>query len=353
MVGIVTNRDLRFETDFLRPISEVMTKDKLVTAPPGTSLEGAKVLLREHRIEKLLVVDEERYLCGLITIKDIEKTRRYPSACKDDLGRLRVGAAVSVSGDLDERLEKLAAAGVDVITVDSAHGHSKGVIEATKKISSEYSEIELIAGNVATAKGAKSLLDVGASAIKVGMGPGSICTTRIVSGVGVPQFTAIREVSEVLEGSEVCLIADGGIRFSGDIVKALAAGADSVMIGSLFAGTEESPGDTVLYQGRSYKAYRGMGALGAMKKGSSDRYFQGDQTDVSKLVPEGIEGRVPFKGSLSSFHLSADRWSARRHGLLRRAKSIGTQKKFGVPPRDSGRFGRKSRAQCDDHRGSA
>jgi len=300
VVGIVTNRDLRFETDFARPIREVMTGKNLVTVAPGTSLEQAKGKLHEHRIEKLLVVDQEGILRGLITIKDIEKSRKFPLACKDPLGRLRVGAAVGVSADLDERLELLVRAGVDVLTVDSAHGHSKGVLEAVKRIKREYAGVQLIAGNVATAEGTKALVDAGADAVKVGIGPGSICTTRIISGVGVPQITAIRDAAAVLRGTKVKLIADGGVKFSGDIVKALAAGADAVMIGSLLAGTAESPGETILYQGRSYKLYRGMGSIGAMKKGSKDRYFQGDESEAGKLVPEGIEGRVPYKGTLAA-----------------------------------------------------
>jgi IMP dehydrogenase len=300
LVGIVTNRDLRFETNFSRSISEVMTREGLVTAPPGTSLEEAKVLLHKHRIEKLLVVDSDRKLCGLITIKDIEKMKRYPNACKDQHGRLRVGAALGVGKDFEQRLELLAQASVDVVTIDSAHGHSRGVIECVKEIKKLHPDLSIVAGNIATAEGAKALVDVGADSVKVGMGPGSICTTRIISGVGVPQISAVMEVAEALEGSGAKIIADGGIKFSGDIVKALAAGADAVMIGSLFAGTEESPGETVLYQGRSYKLYRGMGSVGAMKRGSKDRYFQGHQDQNSKLVPEGIEGRVPYKGSLSS-----------------------------------------------------
>ena len=300
VAGIITNRDIRFETDFERPIKEVMTKKNIITVPPGTNLEEATKVLHEHRIEKVLVVDKSKKLCGLITIKDIEKTKKYPNAAKDELGRLRTGAAVGVSKDLDERLERLVAAGVDVIVVDSAHGHSKGVIEAVKYIRKGYPGISLVAGNVATFNGAKDLASAGADAVKVGIGPGSICTTRVVSGVGVPQITAVSEASKALRGSGVKIIADGGIKYSGDIVKAIAAGADVVMIGSLFAGTEESPGSTVLYQGRSYKMYRGMGSIGAMKKGSKDRYFQAEQSDGGKLVPEGIEGRVPFKGSLSS-----------------------------------------------------
>lgn len=300
VVGIVTNRDLRFETNFGRPIREVMTSENLVTTRPGTSLEQAKILLHEHRIEKLLVVDEQGLLRGLITIKDIEKSKRFPNACKDDLGRLRVSAAVGVGGDLEERAELLVRAGVDLLTLDSAHGHSLGILEALRYLKRTYPKVPVVAGNVATGEGARALADAGADAVKVGMGPGSICTTRIISGVGVPQITAITEAARALKDSGATLIADGGIKFSGDIVKALAAGADVVMIGSLFAGTTESPGETVLYQGRSYKLYRGMGSLGAMKRGSKDRYFQGDETEGSKLVPEGIEGRVPYKGSLSS-----------------------------------------------------
>jgi len=300
IAGIITNRDIRFETNFQRPISEVMTKDGLVTVPPGTKLEEAKKTLHEHRIEKLLVVDENRKLCGLITIKDIEKTRKYPAASKDELGRLRVGAAVGVSADLEDRLERLIAAGVDVIVLDSAHGHSKGVLDAVKKCRAQSSNLQILAGNVATYEGAMALAKAGANAVKVGIGPGSICTTRVISGVGVPQITAITDAARAVKGGEVKIVADGGVKYSGDIVKALAAGADTVMIGSLFAGTDESPGTTVLYQGRSYKMYRGMGSIGAMKKGSKDRYFQGDQEEAGKLVPEGIEGRVPFKGSLAS-----------------------------------------------------
>jgi IMP dehydrogenase len=299
IAGILTNRDLRFETDFTKLVSLVMTKENLVTVKPGTSIEEAKILLHKHRIEKLLVVDDTRKLRGLITIKDIEKSKKYPLASKDKHGRLLVGAALGVGPDFEERYEKLVSAGVDILTLDSAHGHSKGILECIKKIKAK-SDIPLIAGNVATAQGAKALADAGVDAVKVGMGPGSICTTRIVSGVGVPQISAVMESASALSGSNVKIIADGGIKFSGDVVKALAAGADAVMIGSLFAGTEESPGDTVLFQGRSYKIYRGMGSVGAMKLGSKDRYGQAGENDASKLVPEGIEGRVPYKGSLSS-----------------------------------------------------
>ncbi len=300
VAGILTNRDLRFETNSDKLIGELMTKDNLVTVPSGTNMEEAKVLLHKHRIEKLLVVDENRKLQGLITIKDLEKTKRYPNACKDQHGRLRVGAAVGVSADFEERIERLVIAGVDVIGIDSAHGHSKGVIDCIKAIKSKYPEIQVVAGNIATEDGALALAKAGADAVKVGIGPGSICTTRIISGVGVPQITAIIEAKKALKGTPVKLIADGGVKYSGDVVKAIAFGADSVMIGSLFAGTEEAPGETILYQGRSYKLYRGMGSVGAMKMGSKDRYGQGSVKDASKLVPEGIEGRVPYKGSLSN-----------------------------------------------------
>lgn len=300
VVGIVTNRDLRFATNYSCPISDVMTSKNLVTVPPGTNLEDAKGLLHKHRIEKLLVVDNRGKLAGLITIKDIEKAKRFPHACKDKLGRLRVGAAVGVSGDLEERLERLSAAGADVFTVDSAHGHSLGIIGAVKAVRARCKDVYIIAGNVATGEGAKALMDAGADAVKVGMGPGSICTTRVVAGVGVPQITAIFDAARAIRGSGGKVIADGGIKFSGDVVKAIAAGADAVMIGSLFAGTAETPGETILYHGRSYKQYRGMGSVGAMKKGSKDRYFQPDVEDAEKLVPEGIEGRVPYKGSVSA-----------------------------------------------------
>jgi len=299
LVGILTNRDLRFETRLDQPISNVMTKDKLVTVPPGTTLEEAKKHLHEHRIEKLLVVDDKGALKGLITIKDIEKVRKYPNACKDDIGRLRVGAAVGVGPDREERVAALVAAGVDVIVIDTAHGHSQGVIDAVADTRRQYPDLQLIAGNIATGEAAEALIKAGVNAVKVGIGPGSICTTRVVAGVGVPQITAIGNVSRVTRKHGIPLIADGGIKYSGEIAKAIAAGADVVMIGSLFAGTEESPGETILYQGRTYKAYRGMGSLGAMKQGSKDRYFQGDVDSDVKLVPEGIEGRVPYRGSLS------------------------------------------------------
>ncbi len=300
LLGILTNRDLRFETRLDQPIAAVMTKENLVTAPVGITLEESKKLLHKNRIEKLLVVDEHNNLKGLITIKDIEKTIKYPNACKDNLGRLRVGAAVGVSADREARVEGLLRAGVDVIVIDTAHGHTRAVVEAIRDIKRIFPNGQLIAGNVATAEGAEALAKAGADAVKVGVGPGSICTTRVIAGVGVPQITAIQECARMTQRYDLPLIADGGIKFSGDITKALAAGADSVMIGSLFAGTDESPGEMVLYQGRSYKIYRGMGSIEAMKSGSRDRYYQDDVEADIKLVPEGIEGRVPYKGPLSS-----------------------------------------------------
>ena len=300
LVGIITNRDLRFETNLDQKVAEVMTKENLVTASEGITLEESKVLLHKNRIEKLLVVNDAGDLLGLITIKDIMKIKKYPNACKDNLGRLRVGAAVGVGPDRDARVEALVNAGVDVIAVDSAHGHAQAVVDSVPAIKRQFPEIELIAGNVATAEGAKTLAEAGADAIKVGVGPGSICTTRVVAGVGVPQITAVTECARVAKDYQVPIIADGGVKYSGDVVKALAAGAHSVMIGSIFAGTDESPGEMILYQGRSYKVYRGMGSLGAMKEGARDRYFQDDIEEDAKLVPEGIEGRVPYKGPLSS-----------------------------------------------------
>jgi IMP dehydrogenase len=298
LVGILTNRDLRFEKRLERPVSEVMTKDHLVTVRPGVGLDEAKELLHQHRIEKLLVVDDEFRLKGLITVKDIEKKIQYPNACKDERGRLRVGAAVGVA-DWEERVESLVRAGVDLIAVDTAHGHSKNVIEVVGSIRRRYPDLDLSGGNVATDEGTTALIQAGVNVVKVGVGPGSICTTRIVSGVGVPQITAIGSCAKAAARHNVPIIADGGIKYSGDITKALAAGANSVMIGSLFAGTEESPGEMILYQGRTYKSYRGMGSLGAMGQGSRDRYGQADVKDSNKLVPEGIEGQVPYKGSLS------------------------------------------------------
>ena len=300
LVGIITNRDLRFETNLDQKVAEVMTKENLVTASEGITLEESKVLLHKNRIEKLLVVNDKGDLLGLITIKDIMKIKKYPNACKDNLGRLRVGAAVGVGPDRDARVEALVKAGVDVIAVDSAHGHAQAVVDSVPAIKKQFPEIEIIAGNVATAEGAKTLAEAGADCIKVGVGPGSICTTRVVAGVGVPQITAVTECAKVAKEYQVPIIADGGVKYSGDVVKALAAGAHSVMIGSIFAGTDESPGEMILYQGRSYKVYRGMGSLGAMKEGGRDRYFQGDIEEDAKLVPEGIEGRVPYKGPLSS-----------------------------------------------------
>ena len=299
LVGILTNRDLRFERRLDRLVSEVMTKDKLITVKPGVGLDEAKELLHQHRIEKLLVVDDKFELRGLITVKDIEKKIQYPNACKDARGRLRVGAAVGVGADWEERVEALVRAGVDLIAVDTAHGHSKNVLDVVGQIRRRYPDLDLAGGNVATAEGTSALIDAGVNVVKVGVGPGSICTTRIVSGVGVPQITAIGSCAKAAARQNVPIIADGGIKFSGDITKAIAAGAHSVMIGSLFAGTEESPGETILYQGRTYKAYRGMGSIGAMGQGSRDRYGQADVAETNKLVPEGIEGRVPYKGSLS------------------------------------------------------
>jgi IMP dehydrogenase len=297
LVGILTNRDLRFEKNLEQRVEAVMTK-KLVTAREGVTIEDAKVLLHQHRIEKLLVVNEAFELRGLITIKDIEKVQQHPNAAKDKLGRLLCGAAVGVGQDREARIHALLKAGADVITIDTAHGHSRGVIEAVRATKANFRGIELVAGNVATAEATEALCAAGVDAVKVGIGPGSICTTRVVAGVGVPQITAVDECVRAAEKYGVPIISDGGVKYSGDLVKALAAGASSVMIGSLLAGTEEAPGDVILYQGRSYKAYRGMGSLGAMKKGSKDRYFQSDVSDAEKLVPEGIEGRVPYKGSI-------------------------------------------------------
>jgi IMP dehydrogenase len=299
LVGILTNRDLRFETRLDLKVSQVMKRDKLVTAPEGTSLEKAREILHEHRIEKLPVVNKHGELKGLITIKDIEKRIKYPHACKDAHGRLRVGAAVGVGLDAEDRLTQLKKAGVDLVVVDTAHGHAQAVLDTVKMIKKQYPSLDLIAGNIATAEAAKDLLKAGVDAVKVGVGPGSICTTRIVSGSGMPQLTAIADCAKMLEGSGVPIVADGGIKFSGDISKALAAGASAVMLGGLLAGTEESPGETVLYQARTYKVYRGMGSIGAMERGGGDRYGQSGRP-AQKLVPEGIEGRVPYKGQLSA-----------------------------------------------------
>jgi IMP dehydrogenase len=300
LLGILTNRDLRFETDLDLPVSARMTKRNLVTVSVGTTLEEAKEHLKHTRVEKLLVVDKDRFLKGLITIKDIEKVRKYPNACKDSLGRLRVGAAVGPTADMEARVEALMRAGVDVIVIDTAHGHSQGVLDAVRTLKQNFKGIELVAGNIATAEAAEALIKAGADAIKVGIGPGSICTTRVVAGVGVPQITAIANCASIARKFDIPVIADGGVKYSGDLPKAVAAGADIVMIGSLFAGTEESPGDTILYQGRAYKSYRGMGSIGAMKEGSKDRYFQEDVESEVKLVPEGIEGMVQLRGPLSA-----------------------------------------------------
>jgi IMP dehydrogenase len=299
LVGIVTNRDLRFEPDETLPISKLMTSKNLVTTPVGTTLETAERLLQKHKIEKLLVVDKTGKLKGMITFKDIQKKKSFPRACKDSRGRLRVGAGVGVTGDTLERVDALVKAGVDVVIVDTAHGHSKGVIEMIKKIKRNFPDIELIAGNVGTGEATRALISAGVDGVKVGIGPGSICTTRIIAGVGVPQITAVNECAKVAMRSKIPVIADGGIKQTGDIPKAIAAGADSVMIGSLFAGVDESPGEKVLLEGRGYKTYRGMGSLESMKKGSSDRYFQDVEDDIPKLVPEGIEGLVPYKGPLA------------------------------------------------------
>jgi IMP dehydrogenase len=296
LVGIITNRDLRFEKNYDRPIKEVMTTENLVTAPVGTTLSDAKEILRHHKIEKLPLVDENGVLKGLITIKDIEKARQFPNAAKDSHGRLLVGAAVSVSKDMYDRVEALVAAGADVIVVDTAHGHSMGVIQTVKEIRKKYPDIQLVAGNVATGEGTEALIEAGVNAVKVGIGPGSICTTRVVAGIGVPQVTAIYDCATVARKKGIPIIGDGGIKYSGDIVKAIAAGASTVMIGSLLAGTAESPGEIEIYQGRSYKVYRGMGSIGAMKAGGGERYFQ---EETKKLVPEGIEGRVAYRGPLA------------------------------------------------------
>jgi len=299
LVGIITHRDLRFEKRLDRPVSEVMTKDNLVTTKPGVNFEEAKEILHRHRIEKLLVVDNRLQLKGLITVKDIEKKTQYPFACKDDRGRLRAAAAVGVGPDCEARVDALVRAGVDLVAVDTAHGHSKNVLDMVARIRRHYPDLDIAGGNVATEEGAIALIEAGVNTVKVGVGPGSICTTRVISGIGVPQLTAIANCVKVAARHNIPVISDGGIKFSGDITKALAAGAHTVMIGGLFAGTEESPGETILYQGRTYKLYRGMGSVGAMKDGSKDRYGQGDVEEEMKLVPEGIEGQIPYKGSLA------------------------------------------------------
>ncbi|MRX48429.1 IMP dehydrogenase [Pedobacter puniceum] len=298
LVGIITNRDLRFQKDMNRKITEVMTKDNLVTAPEGTTLAQAEIILQDYKIEKLPVINKDGKLSGLITFKDIQKFKNFPKACKDEHGRLRVGAAVGVTPDALDRVKALVKSGVDVIAIDTAHGHSKGVIDKLKEVKAVFPDLQVIAGNVATAEGAKALADAGADAVKVGIGPGSICTTRIIAGVGVPQLYAVYEAAKGLAGTGVPVIADGGIKHTGDIAKAIAAGAGSIMAGSLFAGVEESPGETIIYEGRKFKSYRGMGSVEAMEQGSKDRYFQDVEDDIKKLVPEGIVGRVPYKGTL-------------------------------------------------------
>ncbi|MBL0143938.1 MAG: IMP dehydrogenase [Betaproteobacteria bacterium] len=301
VVGIVTNRDLRFETNLDQPVKNIMTpRDKLVTVKEGASLEEAKALMHRHRLERVLVINGDWQLRGLMTVKDILKSSEHPNACKDQQGRLRVGAAVGVGEGTEERVERLVEAGVDVLVVDTAHGHSQGVLDRVKWVKRQFPQLQVVGGNIATRDGAKALVDHGADGVKVGIGPGSICTTRVVAGVGVPQITAIQNVAAALEGSGIPCIADGGIRFSGDVAKAIAAGASNVMLGSLFAGTEEAPGEIELYQGRSYKSYRGMGSLAAMQKGSSDRYFQEGDMNADKLVPEGVEGRLPYKGPVTA-----------------------------------------------------
>ncbi len=299
LVGIITNRDMRFQKEMATPIERIMTRENLITAPEGITLEKAEVMLQKYKIEKLPIVDKKGKLTGLVTYKDILKKKNKPNACKDEFGRLRVGAAVGVTPDILDRITALKNAGVDVISIDTAHGHSKGVMNAAKVVKRKYPELEITVGNIATGEGAKALAKIGADSVKVGVGPGSICTTRVVAGVGLPQLSAVHAAAKALKGTGVKVIADGGIRFSGDIVKALAAGADSVMIGSLLAGTEEAPGDVIIYEGRRFKSYRGMGSIEAMEDGSKDRYFQDVEDDIKKLVPEGISGRVPFKGLVS------------------------------------------------------
>ena len=351
-VGILTSRDIRFEQNLNQKVAQLMTKE-LVTVPPGVEQDKARELLHKHRIEKLLVVGDDGDLVGLITIKDLLQADRYPDSIKDSLGRLCVGAAIGVGPDRDKRTEALARAGVDVLIIDTAHGHTKGVIDAVRDTKAQYSDIQVVAGNVATADATKALIDAGADAVKVGMGPGSICTTRVVAGIGVPQVTAVMDCARVGRAHGVPIIADGGVKYSGDAVKAIAAGAESVMIGSLFAGTDEAPGELVLYQGRTYKSYRGMGSLGAMREGSSDRYAQADISDVGKLVPEGIEGRVPYRGPLSTVSVPARRRLARRHGVHGQPVDSGASKERGVRPYQPSRTARESRPRCDGDERSA
>lgn len=298
LIGIITNRDMRFIKNMATPVKDIMTKDNVITGKMGISLDDAEGVLQEHKIEKLPIVDDKGQLTGLITYKDILKNTDRPNACKDEFGRLRVGAAVGVTPDIDERIEALMKAGVDVVSIDTAHGHSKGVIDTAKRIKKAFPELDVIVGNVATPEAAKALVEAGADAIKVGVGPGSICTTRIIAGVGMPQLSAVYECAQAIKGSGIPIIADGGVRYSGDVVKAIAGGANIIMIGSLLAGTEEAPGEVILYEGRKFKSYRGMGSVEAMEDGSKDRYFQDAEDDIKKLVPEGIVGRVPFKGSV-------------------------------------------------------
>jgi len=299
LVGIVTNRDLRFEKKMDKPVADVMTSNSLITATAGIDLFKAEAILQQHKIEKLPVVDKDNKLVGLITYRDIIKLKEHPNSCKDSLGRLRVAAAVGITFDTIDRVSALVTAGVDAVIIDTAHGHTKGVVEILRKVKTVYPDLQVVVGNIATAAAAKALVDAGADAVKVGIGPGSICTTRIIAGVGVPQFTAVMTVAEALKGTGVPLIADGGVRYTGDMVKAIAAGASTVMVGSMFAGVEESPGETIIYEGRKFKSYRGMGSIEAMQQGSKDRYFQDMEDDIRKLVPEGISGRVPYKGHLA------------------------------------------------------
>ena len=321
LVGIITNRDLRFQKDMAMPIERIMTKENLITAPDGITLEKAELILQKYKIEKLPIIDKKGKLTGLVTYKDILKKKNKPNACKDEFGRLRAGAAVGVTPDILDRIGALKNAGVDVISIDTAHGHSVYVMDAAKSVKKKYPELNLVVGNIATGEGAKALAKIGADTVKVGVGPGSICTTRVVAGVGLPQLSAVHEASKALKGTGVKVIADGGIRFSGDIVKALAAGADSVMIGSLLAGTEEAPGDVIIYEGRRFKSYRGMGSIEAMEDGSKDRYFQDVEDDIKKLVPEGISGRVPFKGLVSEVLYQLVGGLRAGYGLLRRKES--------------------------------
>jgi len=349
LVGILTNRDLRFETRSDVPIRDVMTKDNLITVPVGTTLEEAEAILHQHRVEKLLVVDDHYHLKGLITVKDIQKKLKYPNAAKDEQGRLRVGAAIGATENFLERAQELVARKVDVLAIDTAHGHTERVMAAVKAVKRALPEVQLIAGNVATYEGACELISLGVDGIKVGIGPGSICTTRVVSGAGVPQLTAIRDCSRAAQPAGVPLIADGGIKFSGDITKAIAAGRDAVMIGSLLAGTDESPGETVLFQGRTFKTYRGMGSMGAMQ-GNADRYAQDAN---GKLVPEGIEGRVAAKGAAGRAGLSAGGGAEIRHGLLRRAGHSGAARECAIPAGVSGGPAREPCARRGDYQGSA